>query len=63
MSISTPFIKRPVATSLLTFALALAGGSAFYFSSGRAGSAGGVPDDQCECKPAGSQSRRRWPRR
>jgi multidrug efflux pump len=31
MSISTPFIKRPVATSLLTIALALAGGLAFYF--------------------------------
>src|SRR5262249_50720253 len=29
MSISTPFIKRPVATSLLTAALALAGGLAF----------------------------------
>jgi multidrug efflux pump len=31
MSISTPFIKRPIATSLLTFALALAGGIAFIF--------------------------------
>src|SRR6476661_5740424 len=31
MSISTPFIKRPVATSLLTAALALAGGLAFFF--------------------------------
>src|SRR5215467_2168503 len=31
MSVSTPFIKRPVATSLLTFALALAGGLAFFF--------------------------------
>src|SRR5215813_4005613 len=31
MSISTPFIKRPVATSLLTIALALAGGLAFFF--------------------------------
>src|SRR5581483_10291580 len=31
MSISTPFIKRPVATSLLTAALALAGGIAFFF--------------------------------
>ena len=31
MSISTPFIKRPIATSLLTIALALAGGLAFYF--------------------------------
>jgi len=31
MSISTPFIKRPVATSLLTLALALAGGLGFYF--------------------------------
>ena len=31
MSISTPFIKRPVATSLLTAALAMAGALAFYF--------------------------------
>src|ERR1700724_2479692 len=31
MSISTPFIKRPVATSLLTIALAMVGGLAFYF--------------------------------
>src|SRR5436309_10922020 len=31
MSISTPFIKRPIATSLLSIALAMAGGLAFYF--------------------------------
>src|SRR5436190_13659816 len=31
MSISTPFIKRPIATSLLTFALALGGAVAFHF--------------------------------
>src|SRR5213080_1729367 len=31
MSISTPFIKRPVATSLLTIALAMAGALGFYF--------------------------------
>jgi len=31
MSISTPFIKRPVATSLLTLALAMAGALGFYF--------------------------------
>src|SRR5262245_50295694 len=31
MSISTPFIKRPIATSLLTLALAMAGSLAFYF--------------------------------
>src|SRR6266478_4573349 len=31
MSISTPFIKRPIATSLLTIALAMAGALAFYF--------------------------------
>ncbi len=31
MSISAPFIKRPVATSLLTVALALAGALAFRF--------------------------------
>jgi len=31
MNFSTPFVKRPVATSLLTAALAIAGGLAFYF--------------------------------
>jgi multidrug efflux pump len=31
MSISTPFIKRPIATTLLTIALALAGGIAYQF--------------------------------
>jgi multidrug efflux pump len=31
MHISAPFIRRPVATSLLTFAILLAGGVAFYF--------------------------------
>src|SRR5205809_7787696 len=31
MSVSTPFIKRPVATSLLTLALAMAGTLGFYF--------------------------------
>jgi multidrug efflux pump len=30
MSISTPFIERPVATTLLTFALTLAGGIAYF---------------------------------
>ena len=31
MSISTPFIGRPIATTLLTIALALAGGVAYRF--------------------------------
>ena len=31
MSISTPFIHRPVATTLLTIAIALAGGLAYFF--------------------------------
>jgi multidrug efflux pump len=31
MSISAPFVRRPVGTSLLTIALALAGGLAFFF--------------------------------
>ena len=31
MSVSTPFIKRPIATSLLTLALAMAGALGFYF--------------------------------
>ena len=31
MHISAPFIRRPVATSLLSVAILLAGGVAFYF--------------------------------
>src|SRR5207247_6822452 len=31
MSISTPFIKRRIATSILSIAVAMAGGLAFYF--------------------------------
>src|SRR5271169_6449845 len=30
MSISTPFIRRPIATTLLTIGVALAGGVAFF---------------------------------
>ena len=30
MSLSTPFIRRPVATTLLTFGLAAAGAVAFF---------------------------------
>ena len=31
MSLSSPFIRRPIGTSLLTIALALAGGIAYFF--------------------------------
>src|ERR1039457_4894012 len=31
MSLSAPFIRRPIGTSLLTIALALAGGIAYFF--------------------------------
>ena len=52
MSISTPFIKRPIATSLLTLALALAGGIAFIFLPVAPIPQVEYPDDQCECQPA-----------
>ena len=42
MSISAPFIRRPVATTLLTLALALAGALAFLQLAGLAAAAGGL---------------------
>ncbi len=44
MSISTPFIQRPVGTTLLTIAVALAGVSGVSFPAGVAAAAGGFPD-------------------
>ena len=44
MNLSAPFIRRPVATSLLTLAIALAGAMAFRFAAGRAAAASRFPD-------------------
>ena len=45
MNISEPFIRRPVATTLLTSALLLAGVVAYRHAAGGAAAAGRVPDD------------------
>jgi hypothetical protein len=54
MSISAPFIRRPVGTTLLTVALALAGGMATA-AAGLAAAAGGFPDHQVSRGPARRQ--------
>ncbi len=43
MSISSPFIRRPVATTLLTIAVALAGGLAYFYLPCQPAAAGGLP--------------------
>jgi len=56
MNVSTPFIHRPVATTLLTIAIAIAGGIAFKsFLSLLAAS--GFSDHFCECQFARSERR------
>jgi multidrug efflux pump len=55
VNISEPFIRRPVATTLLTAALAIAGGLAFLATPRRAAAAGGVPDHPGERQPAGRE--------
>ena len=44
MSLSAPFIHRPVATTLLTIAVALAGALAYLLAAGLAAAAGRFPD-------------------
>ena len=62
VSISEPFIRRPVATSLLTAALCARRHARLPLAAGRAAAAGRVPDHlgSAAC-PA--RARRRWPRR
>ena len=64
MNISEPFIHRPVATTLLTIAIAIAGAIAFQVLAGVAAAAGGLPDDFRERGFAGRERRdhgfRRW---
>ena len=46
MNVSAPFIQRPVATTLLMIAVALAGSVAFRLLPGIAAASSGLPDDQ-----------------
>jgi predicted RND superfamily exporter protein len=55
MSFSSPFIHRPVATTLLTAAVALAGGVAFPLAAGLAAAAGRFPHHFRRRQPAGRQ--------
>ena len=56
MNISKPAIERPIATTLLTLALLLAGGLAYYADSGIAAAANRFPGDFGRRFSAGSQS-------
>ena len=60
MNVSAPFIHRPVATTLLTIAIAIAGAIAFHGAAGFSASAGGLPDDFGECGFAGTRAPRSW---
>ena len=55
MNLSSPFIHRPVATTLLTVAIAIAGAIAFTCAAGVAAAAGGFSDDLGECRSAGRE--------
>ena len=55
MNISSPFIKRPVATTLLTVAIAIAGAIAFMVLPGLAAAAGRLPDHLGRREPARRQ--------
>ena len=56
MNISEPFIRRPVATTLLTIALALAGSDGVSAAAGVAAAASRVPDDLRSGASAGRES-------
>ena len=67
MSLSSPFIRRPVGTTLLTIAVAIAGAIAFTVLAGFPAAAGGFSDHQCVAPACPARARRswrlRWPRR
>ena len=44
MSVSSPFIKRPIATSLLGLATVLGGALGYFCAAGVVAAAGGLPD-------------------
>ena len=62
MSISTPFIRRPVATTLLTVAIAIAGAIAYTVLPGRSSAPGGLPHHQRRCQTSRAPAPRSWPR-
>ena len=57
-SISAPFIKRPVATTLLTIAVVLGGSHGVYAASRRAAAADRLPDHLRERRPARAEVRK-----
>ena len=57
MNISAPFIRRPVATTLLTVAIALAGAVAYRGAASGAPAGGRLSDDFRQRELAGSQRR------
>ena len=61
MNISAPFIHRPVATTLLTVAIALAGDGGVSAAAGVAAAAGGFPDHPVSATAARRQPARPWP--
>ena len=61
MSLSAPFIQRPVATSLLTSALALAGVICLPVAARRAASPGGISHDQRLGAACRARARKPWP--
>ncbi len=56
MNISEPFIRKPVATTLLVVAITLAGLAAYRAAPGLAAAAGGVPDHLRQRRSARRQS-------
>ena len=63
MSISEPFIRRPVATTLLMIGLLLAGLVGFRAAPGLGAAAGRLPDHRRLDVPARARAPRRWRRR
>ena len=62
MSLSSPFIRRPVGTTLLTIAVGAGRSDRLLRAAGVAPSAGGVPDDFGQRRAFPAQVRRRWRR-
>ena len=57
MNLSAPFVRRPIATVLLTIGVALAGIGALLRAAGLAAAAGRLPDDLGQRQPARRQPR------
>ena len=62
MNLSAPFIRRPVATTLLTLALALAGAVGFRLLPVSPAAAGRLPRRSRSRPPCPAPARRRWRR-